>query len=102
MRADGRCECEGECNQRLDAASRHTGPCEARHREPHPATRSTVYLTVAHLDHTPENCTETNLKAMCQACHLGYDNEHHTQTRRESIAAEKAAWMTPLFQIEAS
>ena len=50
--------------------------------EPHPSTGSAVVLTVAHLDHTPENCDPTNLMAMCQACHLAYDRDHHADTRR--------------------
>jgi 5-methylcytosine-specific restriction endonuclease McrA len=36
-----------------------------------------VVLTVAHLDHTPENCDPSNLRAWCQRCHLVYDREHH-------------------------
>lgn len=36
-----------------------------------------VILTVAHLDHTPENCADDNLKALCQRCHIAYDAEHH-------------------------
>lgn len=52
--------------------------CEARQNEPHPVTGSRVILTVAHLDHTPENCADDNLKAMCQRCHLRYDQHHHT------------------------
>lgn len=32
-----------------------------------------IVLTVAHLDHTPENCDPTNLKALCQRCHNRYD-----------------------------
>lgn len=30
-------------------------------------------LTVAHLDHIPENCDRTNLKAWCTVCHCRYD-----------------------------
>lgn len=30
-------------------------------------------LTVAHLDHVPENCAEGNLKALCTVCHCRYD-----------------------------
>lgn len=30
-------------------------------------------LTVAHLDHTPENCAPENLRAWCQRCHNAYD-----------------------------
>ena len=74
-RAKGRCECTGDCG--LD----HGGKCSALHGEAHPATGSRVVLTTAHLDHTPEHCTLTNLKAMCQRCHLRYDAAHHRRTR---------------------
>lgn len=40
-------------------------------------------LTVAHLNHTPEDCSEDNLMAMCAPCHLKYDAKHHAETRRE-------------------
>lgn len=30
-------------------------------------------LTVAHLDHRPENCDRGNLRALCSACHCRYD-----------------------------
>jgi len=32
-----------------------------------------VVLTVAHLDHQPENCADENLRAWCQRCHNIYD-----------------------------
>lgn len=32
-----------------------------------------VILTVAHMDHQPENCERENLKALCQKCHNAYD-----------------------------
>lgn len=55
--------------------------CRAAHGEAHPVTGSKVVLTVAHLDHTPENNGEPgdrpNLMAMCQRCHLTYDAKHH-------------------------
>lgn len=47
--------------------------CRAAHGEPHPFTLSRVVLTVAHLDHQPENCDPDNLMAMCQRCHNAYD-----------------------------
>lgn len=46
-----------------------------------------IVLTVAHLDHNPENCERSNLKAMCQRCHNRYDREHRNQTRRETKMA---------------
>ena len=36
-----------------------------------------IVLTVAHLDHQPENCAPENLAAMCQRHHLAYDHDHH-------------------------
>jgi 5-methylcytosine-specific restriction endonuclease McrA len=32
-----------------------------------------IVLTVAHLDHQPENCDPSNLRAWCQRCHNAYD-----------------------------
>lgn len=51
-----------------------------------------VVLTVAHLDHTPENNDPTNLRAFCQFCHNRYDREHRNATaastrhRRRAVA----------------
>ncbi len=42
-----------------------------------------VVLTVAHLDHTPENCDPSNLRAWCQRCHNAYD----APMRRAGVAA---------------
>lgn len=39
-----------------------------------------IVLTVAHLDHTPENCDPANLRAWCQRHHLAYDADHHRTT----------------------
>ena len=56
--------------------------CRAADGERHPVTGSRVVLTIAHLDHTPENCAPENLRAWCQRCHLVYDAPHHAETRR--------------------
>ena len=39
-----------------------------------------IVLTIAHKDHTPENCHLDNLAAWCQRHHLAYDQEHHKTT----------------------
>lgn len=57
------------------------------------ATR--IVLTIAHMDHTPENCGDDNLKALCQRCHLNYDAKHHAETSRQSRRAGKAIEMFP-------
>ena len=43
-------------------------------------TPTIIVLTVAHLDHQPENCHPDNLAAMCQRHHLAYDAQLHKQT----------------------
>jgi hypothetical protein len=42
---------------------------------------TTIMLTIAHLDHTPENCDPKNLRALCQKCHLALDLPLHLETR---------------------
>lgn len=51
--------------------------CKANQYQAHPVTGSKVVLTIAHLDHQPENNDPANLAALCQRCHLAYDQEHH-------------------------
>jgi len=34
-----------------------------------------IVLTIAHLDHMPENNDFENLRALCQRCHLSYDRD---------------------------
>ena len=75
QRAGGRCECSGECGL-------HSGRrCIEIHGHDAVNARGLVILTVAHLDHQPENCDDSNLRAMCQRCHLRYDRFHHRETR---------------------
>lgn len=84
-RSDGRCECEGECGLHRY----HPGPrrCEERNGEVARWARGRVVLTVAHLNHDPADCRDENLRAMCQRCHLRYDNDLH---RRRSAATRRA------------
>ena len=49
-----------------------------------------IVLTIAHLDHTPENCADENLRAWCQRCHLAYDAQHHRQTAYQTRRGGKA------------
>ena len=41
-------------------------------------------LTVAHLDHTPENCDRANLKALCAPCHNKYDAPNRAVNRKRN------------------
>lgn len=58
--------------------------CRAENGKPNPATGARVVLTVAHLDHRPENCADDNLRAWCQRCHLNYDRKHHMSNARRT------------------
>jgi hypothetical protein len=63
--------------------------CRVGNQEIHPATGSVVVLTIGHLDHTPENCDESNLRAWCPRCHLTYDSEHHQRNAAATRRAKK-------------
>lgn len=45
-----------------------------------------VVLTIAHLDHDNKNNDYSNLKALCQKCHLVLDQEQH----RRNAAAKRS------------
>ena len=98
-RAMGRCECSGECGRDHEPFAFSTR-CAAVNGHYHPDTNAQVVLTVAHLDHTPENCDDTNLRAMCNACHLTYDAPHHAETAARTRAANLATWMDQLPGLE--
>ena len=82
LRADNRCE-----------GSPAYPDCRAANYEPHPVTGSKVVLTIAHLDHQPENNDPANLRAWCQRCHNKLDAVHRLETRRRhaSITEPDAA-----------
>jgi len=77
-RADNRCEICGAINYSYV----HKKSRELCLRDEDLAIQ--IVLTVAHLDHDPENCDYLNLKAMCQKCHNNYDSKHRADTRRNS------------------
>lgn len=85
-RALGRCE--GPPGRELEDQA---GRCPARQGEPHPTTGSKVVLTVAHVhDPDPMNCSDSNLAALCQRCHLNHDRPHHIAKARRARRAKKA------------
>lgn len=75
-RADNKCEVCGAIN--YSWVNRHTR--ELCLSDEDDAIR--IILTVAHLDHNPENNNYKNLKAMCQRCHNRYDRKHRNETIR--------------------
>lgn len=100
-RARNRCECKGDCGlqhfrgdggRQIDLPpalqiNKRVFRCQAVNGEPHPHTKARVVLTVAHLNHTPEDCSDENLRAWCQRCHNRYD----APTRAAGIKERKKA-----------
>jgi hypothetical protein len=80
--AGWRCECHGECGRPHDGRD-GSSRCPERHGELTLLGHNchTIVLTVAHLNHQPEDCRRANLKAWCQGCHLLFDIAHHRQSK---------------------
>lgn len=87
-RSGGQCECVGECGLHQPKCVVGTTPmprrCIERNRQPATYARGKIVLTVAHLDHDPANNSDTNLRAMCQRCHLRLDIDQHRRNRARS------------------
>lgn len=62
----------------------------ARGSEYQVARFTEVVLTIAHLDHTPENCADDNLQALCQRCHLRHDQALHQANAKATRRSRKA------------
>ena len=93
-RARNRCEFCGIPNyayksRKTNAWTEDAGQAETWAMEGERVTK--IVLTIAHLDHTPENCDSDNLRALCQRCHLNYDIKHHRQTFYKTRKEGKAA-----------
>lgn len=78
-RADNRCEFCGVENHTWRPSISSTSPSDA----------VWVVLTIAHLDHNPENCDPENLRALCQRCHNRYDAKHRAATRSHTRAMKE-------------
>mgnify|MGYP003480557995 FL=1 len=98
QRVDGRwCQQQGEpanyVSARLQADRLNMG---LRNELSQPFT--VIVLTIAHLDHTPENNDPENLRALCQRCHLHYDAKHHATNAKRTLEAKRHSNQTILFQ----
>ena len=75
--------------------------CGKQCRKPgEPFDTHTRTLTVAHMNHIPEDCRPENLRALCAPCHLRYDASHHAQTRRERKQKMKTERIIELLKTE--
>jgi len=50
---------------------------------------SKVILTISHQDHDKGNNDYSNLKALCQACHLSHDMGRHVENRKRNKEVKK-------------
>lgn len=96
-RAGSRCECIGECGtSHIETGG--DGRCKRLHGQQIPGTAGQcTVLTVAHLNHRPEDCHDENLRAMCQACHLRYDADEHARNAKRTRLARETEGMDSLF-----
>lgn len=85
VRARGQCECTGECGL-------HRGR-RCAERDGHDAMWASgrVVLTVAHRNHFPPDCRDENLMALCNTCHLRYDQVLHSRNAHETRRNRKAS-----------
>ena len=89
LRASHKCE---QCGVRNHALG-YRDPDDGRFIECVSAGHATGYrvfkivLTIAHLDHIPENCADDNLSALCQLHHLRMDAYEHAKNARATREA---------------
>lgn len=91
VRAQGRCECTGECG--MHRPNPRPRRCVEMHRQPARWFHGRVTLTVAHLCNCDPLCTNPgHVIAACQRCHLRIDRYKHAQAR---LVTQKALHWTP-------
>lgn len=61
-----------------------------------------IVLTIAHLDHNPENNADANLAALCQWCHFRHDSALHAFNARNTRQARKDRARPLLAEAEAT
>ena len=84
-RANGQCECVGECG--LHPGAR----CVEKHGEPAQFAKGKIVLTTAHRNNIESDCRDENLFAACQRCHLRYDTQHHKKNSAETRSRKQSA-----------
>jgi hypothetical protein len=57
-----------------------------------------IVLTVSHLDHDTTNNDDSNLRALCQRCHLRHDAQIHAQHAAETRRRKKLRVQPALFE----
>lgn len=91
-RANGRCECTGECGHEHPVIVGDTpvGRCAKEHGHHYMTANRKgrrfvkCVLTVAHLDSKLVDHSDKNLKGMCQWCHLRLDAKQHARNASDT------------------
>lgn len=94
-RADGQCECEGQCGTKAHRVGYATR-CTNKHGRP--ATQGTdrsVSLTVKPIDGDERNTAESNLIALCQDC----VKRHRAKLKAKADKAQAAVDAGGLFDV---
>ena len=87
----------GACSGATGPSFEPSGPCTADGSAPGAYPDLEALVPTSYEERGPNrldsgrNCSDENLKSMCQGCHLHYDRHHHAETayrtRREGKAA---------------
>lgn len=93
QRSGDRCECTGQCGKDHGLTPESAGVrCQSRNHMPIDEIEGPcIVLTVAHLDHQPENNNPSNLLHLCQGCHNRYDAPMRAagiRARRRALQAD--------------
>lgn len=85
VRAKGRCESCSVCHgQRRLLTPQH----------------GAVILATAHLDQNPRNNRHSNLRALCQECHLAHDRQDNAQRARWTRVLRRLLRQPRLFRFD--
>lgn len=97
-RADGRCECEGDCGRSHRFGIHHR--CPNAHGRPgvHGADKM-ISLTCVYLDGDKTNTLDTNLMAMCQTCAKRRGAQRRGDSKRVEQRRRIEAQHDPLFEL---
>ena len=83
--AKGRCQNCGVCHGQRRLLTEKHGP---------------VILATAHLDHDPTNNKHSNLRSLCQECHLAHDRADNTKRAQLTRFLKRLFRQPTLFRFE--
>lgn len=97
-RADGRCECEGDCG-RSHKFGIHRRCAHIHGRQEIGTGTKVVSLSVRHLDGDAKNYDDNNLLAMCQGCITRHRNKVKKQATKRAELESVKSMHEPMFDL---